>query len=80
MEPEWELGKDCKFQHSVCVLALCSLTEALRLFLKAFKISQKAVSTPLHLAWDARGFVEDRITEAFPVLFLSSQQPLGKQL
>lgn len=41
----WELGKDCEFQHSVSVLALHSLTEALRLFLEAFKISQKD-STP----------------------------------
>lgn len=36
----WELGKNCEFQCSVSVLALCSLTEALRLFLEAFKISQ----------------------------------------
>lgn len=43
---------------SVCVLAQNTLTEALRLFLEAFKISQKVGLPHPHLAWVARVFTE----------------------
>lgn len=63
----WELGKDCDFQHSVSVLALCSLTEVSRLFLEVFKISQKAPTHSIQL-----GIPEDSLKIELRSAFYSS--------
>lgn len=68
----WELGKDCEFQCSVSVLALCSLTESLRLFLEAFKISQKTPTLSNQPGLSEDSLMIEELRHACLLSFLSS--------